>query len=258
MKGSGQKGLLCFHGFEGDATDFTSLNLGLDVKIISINLPYHSNSNFEEGENDKTLWKDDLVNIVIEILEREDIKSVAASGYSLGGKAVLTLLESLKLEIESAVLFAPDGFKENSWYWFASQTKIGEFLNKQSINNPIVFNVFVSLSRVFSLASNRQLNFAKQQMNSRVKRELVYNIWKAHRKLNTDLNLVRLNINKNKIPVKIVLGRFDKIIPSKSIKKWSQSSSYISLIEASCGHKIPKENLELHLIESLFNNRGRL
>ncbi len=249
VKGTGSKGLICFHGYGRKADDFMRLNLTSDVKIISINLPFHSESRFEETNTDKTLWKKNLVHCVSEIIEDEKVESIFLAGYSLGSKAVLTLLESTIFIIKGAALFAPDGFKSNPWYWFASQTKIGEFLNRSNIRNPWLFNTIYKISKIAGFTSERHLNFAKHQMNSFEKRELVFNIWRAHRKLNTNLNKINSKIHKEGIPVKIILGKLDKIIPSAPIKKWAKSSNETAIIEEKCGHKIPIEIIEKHILE---------
>lgn len=248
VKGTGSKGLICFHGYGRKADDFMHLNLTSDVKIISINLPFHSESKFDQTNPDKTLWKNDLVHCISKIIEDEKVQSIFLAGYSLGGKAVITLLESTKFRIQGVVLFAPDGFKSNPWYWFASQTKIGEFLNRSSVRNPWIFNTLIKISKIGGFNSERKLNFAKQQMNTEEKRELVFNIWRAHRKLNTNLNKVKSKIHQEGIPVRIVLGKFDKIIPSTPIKKWAQSSNETTLIEEKCGHQIPIGIIEKHIL----------
>jgi len=249
VKGTGSTGLICFHGYGRKADDFMPLNLPSGVKIISINLPFHSESQFEEKNPEKTLWKEDLIHCVSKIIEDEKVESIFLVGFSLGAKAVLTLLETTKFSIQGAALFAPDGFKSNPWYWFASQTKFGEFLNRSSIRQPWVFNTFITISKIGGFASVRQLNFAKQQMDSAEKRELVFNIWRAHRKLNVNLNKIKSRIHREDILVRIILGRFDKIIPSIPIHKWVESSNESLLIEEKCGHQIPIGIIEKHVLE---------
>jgi len=244
VKGSGSKGLICFHGFGRNATDFMALNLSSDLKIISINLPFHSESKFLEKDLEKTFRKEDLRYCVSKLIENEKIESTFIVGYSLGAKAALCLIESNTIKVNGAVLFAPDGFKSNPWYWFASQTKIGESLNKMSIRKPWIFNAFLKLSKTVGFASERQLKFAEEQMYTIEKRELVYNIWRAHRKLKANLNEISSRIKLEHIPLKIVLGKFDKIIPASQIKKWSSSSPPSVLIEEKCGHVIPVEIME--------------
>jgi len=249
VKGTGSKGLICFHGYGRKADDFMALNLTSGIKIISINLPFHSESQFEEKNPEKTLWKEDLIHCVSKIIKDEKVESIFLVGFSLGAKAVLTLLETTTFSIQGAVLFAPDGFKSNPWYWFASQTKFGEFLNRSSIRQPWVFNTFIKISKIGGFASERQLNFAKQQMDSAEKRELVFNIWRAHRKLNVNLNKVKSRIHREGILMRIILGRFDKIIPSVPIQKWVESSNESLLIEEKCGHQIPIGIIEKHVLE---------
>ncbi len=245
--GEGKTGLVCFHGFGRNATDFIGLNLPDDVKVISINLPFHGATDFEKNDHQKTLTKTMLLDALKVLVKKEAVSNFFMCGYSLGGKAVLSLLENHELPILGVILFAPDGFKANPWYRFASQTKLGEALNRSNIKNPWVFKAFLKTSRRLGLASKRQLSFASEQMNSEKKRALVYNIWRAHRKLQPNLSLVEQTLVKTNIELEICVGKYDKIIPRKPIQNWSDKTSKASLEILRCGHVIGQNIIETKL-----------
>jgi pimeloyl-ACP methyl ester carboxylesterase len=129
--GSGPKPAICFHGYGEEAGIFSFLSkyAGDHYTFYSVDLPFHG----------KTEWKDgliftpqDLEQITLKILEQNNIQlqtsgiKLTLIGFSLGGRAVLTLYQSMPDNIEKLVLLAPDGLKVNSWYWLSTQNLAGK------------------------------------------------------------------------------------------------------------------------------------
>ena len=246
-KGKGSTAVICFHGFGRNAHDFFDLNYPTNIKVISVNLIFHGNSKFGEkhyGQN-QILSDNDLSICIEKIIPEEKIKSAYLIGYSLGGKVALSVLASQKISLKGILLFAPDGFKRNPWYWFANQTMVGQSLHQASIKNPWIFNAFLNASRSLKLASRRQNNFAKEQMGTAQKRELVYRIWRTHGKLGPDLKRVANQLEQGVVKMKIILGVYDKIIPSKPIVNWvNKQSKNCEVVLLKSGHVFSKEVLE--------------
>jgi pimeloyl-ACP methyl ester carboxylesterase len=54
----------------------------------------------------------------------------------MGGRVALVLLELMPERVKSLLLLAPDGFKINLIYKFASETKLGRSMYKYLIDHP--------------------------------------------------------------------------------------------------------------------------
>ncbi len=248
-EGHGSLALLCFHGFGRSAQDFRHLSGDINCKLIALNLPLHGNSVVQK--NNGIIEKQELLNAIKQLLIKEKVQSFYLLGYSLGGKVALSIAECSRLPLLGVLLFAPDGFKSNPWYWFASQTIIGERLNKQSINNPWVFLSFLKLSKRLKLASKRQVSFAQSQMSTIEKRKNVFGIWRSHKLLQPDLIKVSGTLADLGVELKIILGEYDKIIPLKPIECWVKKQNNASLEVLKNGHVFSDETIREKVIKFL-------
>jgi pimeloyl-ACP methyl ester carboxylesterase len=240
--GSGKKTLLCFHGFGRECSDFLPFekSLGSLYTIHSVNLFYHGNSTFPDTRLERRPLEKEELQLFFELIKQaERFDRFSMAGYSLGGKVVLTLAEIYPEKIDELFLMAPDGIKANPWYYFASQTTLGQRLNKKSIQYPWIFDTFISFSRKFGFASKKQAQFAKAQMGNSAKRLRVYKIWMTHRKLKPNLKLLVQLIKQNEIKTTFFMGKHERVIPIKPIEQFvNKLGSFGKLIMLDCGHQI--------------------
>src|SRR5258708_7224352 len=117
--GVGQKAILLFHGFGQDHTAFNSWIEVLkgDYMVYSFDLFFHGDSVWTSSDPvEKADWKE-----IIELfLRKEKIVEFELSDCSMGGKFVLSPLESFPDRIKKIALIAPDGIKVNFWYRLAT------------------------------------------------------------------------------------------------------------------------------------------
>src|SRR5882757_6972898 len=135
--GTGNKILLCFHGYGESADSFAFLGdaLGNEFTILAIDLPFHGRTEWEEG---LIFLPDDL----LAFLEKITAGLAGAAGrwwllgYSMGGRVALSLMEKIPEKIGRLVLVAPDGLKMNPWYWLATQNPAGRRLFRWTMRYP--------------------------------------------------------------------------------------------------------------------------
>src|SRR5690349_2218871 len=102
----------CFHGYGEEAGSFSFLDkqAGQLYTFISIDLPFHGQTEWNEGLNCTT---SDLAQIIESILKLENLQHPTSNlqlsfiGFSLGGRVALTLYEKMPSKIEKLVLIAP-------------------------------------------------------------------------------------------------------------------------------------------------------
>ena len=114
--GSGPKTAVCFHGYGEEASVFAFLAqyAGNQYSFYAIDLPFHGKTEWDDGWD---FTHKDLQQIV-EIITREDNQKsenkkqkITLIGFSLGGRAVLSLYQAMPERTDRIVLLAPDGLK---------------------------------------------------------------------------------------------------------------------------------------------------
>ena len=240
--GKGKKTMLCFHGFGRNAEDFLPFDkwIGDEYTIHSINLFFHGNSTFPDSRLEQKPLSQEELNLFLELIrKKEKFDRFSISAYSLGGKIALGLTEIFCSQINELYLIAPDGIKANPWYYFASQTLIGQKLNKVSIQHPSIFKTVLKISEKLNFVSERQGRFALSQMENEFQRNQVYRIWMAYRKIKPNLNYLAILINKYDIKTTIYVGKHERVVPIKPIQKFVfKLKSNGTFVTLNTGHSI--------------------
>lgn len=120
--GNGRQPVICFHGYGEEAGAFAFLEkaAGDRFSFFAFDLPFHG----------KTEWNEDIPFSTGELLEivacEKYDKKPFLMGFSLGGRVALSLYETAPEKFCKLILLAPDGLKMNFWYWFSTQTLMGQ------------------------------------------------------------------------------------------------------------------------------------
>lgn len=242
--GSGSKMLFCLHGYGESANsfDFLETHLGKEFTIIAIDLPYHGATQWKEGLDFSV---QDLTHIVRTILTARGSTADAGftlMGFSMGGRAALSLLQAIPQQVQRLVLLAPDGLKVNKWYWLATQTSIGNSLFKFTMYYPGWFFFILNTGNKLKLINQSVYKFTRHYIHDGAIRKELYNRWTCMRHITPDLQKCKDNIHQYKIPVKIMYGRFDRIIlpqPGERFRKGIEKWCTIVMMHA--GHQVLQE-----------------
>jgi pimeloyl-ACP methyl ester carboxylesterase len=215
--GVGQKAILLFHGFGQDYTAFESWieELKNDFTIYSFDLFLHGQSTWAERPLEKEDWK----NVMELFFQKEKINQFELAGFSMGGKFAFATLEAFPERIKRMVLIAPDGIKVNFWYRLATYPVAMRALFESFISKP---NFFFSLARFLQsvrIIDKYLLRFVMLQMDTEEKRKRVYSTWIYFRHLKFEMRAIAELINQKNIALKIIVGRFDKVIPIKDMNR---------------------------------------
>lgn len=220
--GSGKETILCFHGFGREAEDFRVFETLLKPhqKLVAVNLLAHGNSSFPAHRISKSpVAKKEWTGIITALLEVLEIDTFHLMGYSMGGRMAMVLTETLSERISSLVLIAPDGLKIKWVYRFVSETKLGRRIYRHIINQPRWILRIVDSLRFLGLLHQKIHRFVHVQLETREKRQLVYDAWLIHRNLFPNLKKVASHIEANDIPFLLLFGKFDRVIPARYGRK---------------------------------------
>jgi pimeloyl-ACP methyl ester carboxylesterase len=247
--GNGPEWLFCFHGYGEDGGSFLPLaeTLGEQFTLVAIDAPFHGKTDWQEG----LLFEPaDLVEIINRIKPAN--QQMRLLGYSMGGRIALQLLQLIPEQISKLVLIAPDGLHKNKWQWIATRTKIGERLFSYTMHNPYWIIGLLDLSAKLGLYNKNLLKFVHYYLDNEDQRLILYRRWTTMRKFRPDKALLKKIIIKNKIPVNILFGKYDRVILTKHGIHFSEhANDYIKVTEIEAGHQLLKER-HIPLITTLL------
>lgn len=251
--GYGKEMLICFHGYGESERSFHFLEPPLAVShtIISIDLPYHGNTQWNEGMN---FQPTDLIQIIESLMKKHGAGKTYFSliAYSMGGRIALSLLQQMPDRITRVVLLAPDGLKLNFWYWLSTQTWLGNKLFVATIDNPRWFLYMLRLVNSMGLLNQSIYKFVHHFLHDKKMRKQLYLRWTCFRKLRPDLSKLKKIITRNKIKIHLLYGIHDRIIRSERGEKFHKGiEPYCSIELLQSGHQLLAEKNTAAIIKYL-------
>ena len=211
--GTGPRLLFCFHGY-GESADtffFLTEHLGKDYTLIAFDLPFH-------GQTD---WQGSLFFDPVHLVAQMEEISTGLSdrtapwtllGYSMGGRVALHLLQLAPEKIGRLLLLAPDGLTLNPWYWLATQTRPGNHLFRLTMHHPGWLFLLLRIGNALRLVNPGIYKFAIRYIDNIEIRQNLFVRWTIMRGFRPRLALVREIIRIRNIPVRLLYGRYDRII----------------------------------------------
>ncbi len=237
--GHGANLLFCFHGYGRESDTFAFLQpLGRQFTIIAIDVPFHG----------RTDWQDELIfdpghlkNFLFQIrdsLQMHD-KKFHLLGFSMGGRIALHLLQIMPGHVERLLLLAPDGLHFNFWRWFGSNTWLGNTILSYFIHKPGRALWLLDKIVQWGIVSKNMAGFIRYYLQHDEHRIRLYNRYIAMRRFNPSIAKVKHLIIEYKIPVRLLFGSFDNVIPIKGGKNFVKNiESHASLKVINSGHNL--------------------
>ena len=232
--------LLCFHGYGESAASFSFLGeaIGMDYTVLAIDLPYHGETEWKGG---RYFHPEELVTLIDRIVA--DLPELDYGwwlmGYSMGGRVALSLVEEVPERIAGMLLIAPDGLVTNPWYWLATQTGPGNRLFRRTMRNPGWFFFFLRLGHFFRLVNPSVVKFTRRYIDNDLVREQLYTRWTFMRAFRPDIAHVQALLLARKTAVRLIYGRFDRIIRWERGERFCEKlQPYSELILLPTGHQL--------------------
>jgi len=249
--GRGEKFLVCFHGYGEDGRSFSFLQNDLENEftIIAIDLPYHGKTDWNKAS---LLQTETLVKIVEGIFDQEQLekKDVYFLGFSMGGRAILHLIEFIPSYIRKIILIAPDGLVINNWYWLATQTNYGNKLFHYVMKKPDRFLKMVSIGKKMGMVNKSIFKFVHHYLDDQQMRNDLYTRWTALRKIKPQLDTIQKNIIQYKISTRFLYGKYDRMILSHRAEKFCAPMKELAVIKTiAAGHQLLQEKYKDEIIQ---------
>lgn len=213
--GIGQTGLTCFEPF--------SELLGDQYTIYAFDLFFHGRSKGMHGNDDfsdrdivtKKLWK----SLIFEFLQQNNIDQFDIAAFSMGGRFALATLEAFPQQIHKAFLMAPDGVSEHPLYTLASRFWPTRKLFHWVLKNPDTLIKSAHFFQKLGLIHNSLIRFTQYMLADPKRQETIYRSWLAFRMLKFDIPQLYRKLNGTKIY--LFIGKYDKLLKAKDVKKLS-------------------------------------
>lgn len=241
--GSGTTMVVCLHGFGEDYSHFKifSAVFGEQYTWVAIDIFYHGKSDIGSRKPDKSPWTiqefEDFMRAFHKSLQVEKIVLLA---YSLGGRLALKMLELMPDLIERAVLLAPDGLIRNPWYTLLTQSAPGRYLFRWFINHNLVYSSLLEVLKKSHLLSEKLYQFTKSQIATSQQQWAIYHTWTFLRHIHIQNKLLAKNLAHFRIPITLVMGEFDQVIPPKAARKLTEIYPATKFMLLPLGHRLLK------------------
>ncbi len=246
--GSGPRQVVCFHGYGEEARlySFLEKHAGNQFTFYSIDLPFHGQTKWNEGLN---FTHTDLQQIIENILLEDNQqpgtgnRKLSLLGFSLGGRIALSHYQAQPESVEKLILLAPDGLVVNFWYWFSTQTWIGNKIFSFSMKYPGWFFAFLKLLNKLGLVNASVFKFVNYYIGNKEARQLLYQRWTGLRKLKPNLQRIKNFIRQHKTQTRLVYGKYDRIIlPVRGEKFQKGIEEFCTVTVIASGHQVVHEN----------------
>ncbi|RFC54001.1 alpha/beta fold hydrolase [Brumimicrobium aurantiacum] len=247
--GEGEHIILCFHGNGRTASDFEFLATK-GRKVISVHLFLHGFSTFDSERIHKNLITDkDVKKLLEKLLKKEKVETFHWVAYSQGGRFTLSTFHHFADRVQSLNLIAPDGLNNSNFYSWSQHRWWARMLFRRWIKKPKELMLIAKALAKVKIIHPKIVSFLEFYTSDPEKFKMSYKTWSAFRQLRPNSTLIKQSLNNNKIPFKIIIGEYDKIITAKSaiqfLKKVEQPKAL---------HKIPygHDIFKPHILEKLF------
>ncbi len=248
--GSGTQLLICFHGFGQNADAFTVLQPALSTRysVVSVDLPFHGKTDWKPGE---IFLKEDLEELVKQILELENKKRFSLMGYSLGGKIVLSAITLFAPSIDELFLIAPDGVKTNGWYNFAVYNPWGRKFFSGFVKKPELLFLIARRFNNLGLVGDSIYQFLQVQTDSESKRQRIYNVWLTLKDFKVSLPEIKEVLNRYEIKSFVFIGKYDRLITEAIARTYLSGLNHCKTIILERGHSLIAPSLNRSITQSL-------
>lgn len=234
--GKGEKTILVFHGFGQNASEFSQYveKLGENYTIYVFDHFYHGDSKWNSED---PIQVNDFAKIFVLFFEQEKITTFNIVAYSLGGKWAHSVVRFFSEQVEKVFLCAPDGSKSTFYYAFSSRNTFGRWVFKKTIQHSRFFFLLLKSLYKLGILNKSIYRFVYYQMGSVEKRKQVYNTWTKYRYFK-GLSPISIGLyNKQKIPLQILLGTYDRVIQPKWFSVYTKKIILLELISVTKGHR---------------------
>ncbi|MDB5249554.1 MAG: alpha/beta hydrolase [Segetibacter sp.] len=252
--GDGPKLLFCFHGYgrEADTFSFLERRLGNLYTIVAIDIPFHGQTEWNDELIVKPKYLQQTLLQIRSSLKKENLK-FSLLGFSMGGRIALYLTQLMADQVERLVLLAPDGLNFNFWRWLGSDTWLGNKILHYTIHHPSCALWILKKAEDWKVIHRSMANYVRFYIEDEEYRFILYHRYISMRKFKPTLSKLKQFIRQFRIPVKMMFGSFDRVIPYQGGERFKEGiEEFASMKVVEAGHNLLSE-VQVGKIAQLIN-----
>ncbi len=249
--GNGRKKIICFYGIGQSVNHFRAISKIMDeYTFYVLDLPFHGDTLIEDPL--MPLSASQVAEIIQNLKNHIQISQFSLMGISIGAKLAIQIAQNYPHEIETLILIAPDGIKENFWYRFATANRLFRAMFKHIIYSNKITNL-LALGKSLKLLNHKTAAFVSHSVKSLDERKRIFNTWCYLRNLKVNVAVAAKVLNDHSVEVVFVVGENDRIIPKTSITKLSSKVDRAEILELKAEHHNILDSYCRNLMKSRMN-----
>jgi pimeloyl-ACP methyl ester carboxylesterase len=205
-----------------------------------MDLPYHGETEWREQH---PFGKQDLEQIIRYWQKTTGTRTFSMLGFSMGGKCAMAALSMFPGQTENLFLLASDGIQTKRVFNVAVYPRWGRRLFKSTIKRPGWFFIFIRTMHQIGILSSWLLRFAMNHMDTMAKRQRLYDTWLSMADFTIDIDKFRQTIHTHQIPLHLIFGQRDEVIPPSVAKFLAKGLPSASVEIIDRGHYFIDEQL---------------
>ena len=248
-QGNGAQLLIAFHGFESNKQAFKSWGdiLGESFTICTPDLPFHGQSDWQLS----SFAQADIIELILAIAEKEEVDHFTLAGFSMGGRFIVCLGKELKDKIDHFILLAPAGIGSYDKVRPLYMQRILEWL----LQWPAWFKLGVQVFYRFGWISNFQKRYAEVQVFPQDKRYRLFRVFNSVLHFRTSFPFLVDFWRTTTIPILIILGLKDRLIPNDKVKAYFARSKNCTIIEINAKHALETAEVAGIIMDKIQHSR---
>lgn len=237
--GTGPELVFCFHGYGECCDTFNALATSLEHThtVYAFDLPLHGKTEWNEGATcTPAMWQE-----VLQLCNPEG-RPVILLGYSIGGRIALAMYQRYPESCKKLVLIAPDGLHVNFWYWFSTQTRIGNRVFKHTVEHPGWIFALVGIAYKTRLVNKAMYKIAHHYIDDTAQRKHLYARWTVLRRFTPRLKTIQATIQARDTALRMLFGKYDNVIPSGNGYRFAAPiPAQAQTVVTEAGHQLLKD-----------------
>ncbi|HEY0669781.1 MAG TPA: alpha/beta hydrolase [Sphingobacteriaceae bacterium] len=255
--GTGDKNILCFHGFGMHGKQFALLEstLGSKYTFYGFDLFFHQKTRLKDStlEHVKAgISKRELANLIEDFCCHENINRFSVIGYSMGTHYATAIVEQLVHRIDEYIVAAPAALNPGMAIRYFSKNRLGnKILEKLAISQKAIPRLLFICRNLGLLDSTNYKIFCKETGTP----ELRFNFYASMtylRHLDTDMAALKQALQLNHIKSIFIFGTRDRMYPVRIGKKIIPELSQAQTILLEKDHEMIDQDFASSLERSLL------
>lgn len=255
--GSGEKIMLCFHGYGMHGKQFKLLEptLGEKYTFYGFDLFFHKETKLKDQSLPLIkvgITKKAFAELIIDFCAGVEIGRFSILGYSMGTHYATVIVEELAERVDEFILIAPSSFNPGKLIPFFSKNKIGnKIMEKMALSDKVLTNMLKVFKRL-RIIDNEAYKILYNEIGTPELRFNFYACFTYLRSFETDESRLLQALNQNLIKSIFIFGKHDRSFPPGIGAAFIEKLSKADILILNEGHEMIKKAFVTSLTEKLL------